>query len=723
MSTDAPARREHKTFCRICEPLCGLVAVTENGRLLELKPNRDHVLSRGFMCVKGRAMTDVVYDEDRVLQPLRRTGGPGEFEPVSWDVALDDIATRLKALVHEHGPGAYAGFIGNPPAFDYATYLWFDGFQKAIGSPWKYGVNAEDGASRMFATSLLYGSAAYLMLPDLWRTRFAVIIGANPLVSHGSLVSEPRIRDALRGIVDRGGRVVVIDPRRTETARQFEHVPLHAGTDAWLLAAIVHVLFAEDLIDTAFTAAWTRNVEALRGAVAPFTPERAAGKCGVAAEAISELARGLAGAESAVVYGRTGTCTQAFGSLNNFLQDVINILTGNLDAEGGWLFPGGPIDFARFAAMGGLDTVAKTRSRARSLPDVNGLLPSRALAQDIELAGDRVRALCTLGANPVSSSAGGGPALGEALEKLDLHFSLDLYQNETNKHAHYILPVTSMYEREDLPFTFLGNMLRPSVFATDAVIERRGEVRHEWEVLNELARRMGLGGAYAFRAQRILARLGWRPMPRQIVDLVLRTSPAGDWFGLRRNGVSIKKLLRRHPDGLQLNDELPVGVIGKKLRTKGRKIDLAPQVILAELVRLDGQATDRAGDELLLIGMRETHSHNSWMHNSERLSPHGRSLTLRIHPDDAASRGLADGEWATVQSSRAKVEVKVAVSEEMFPGNVALPHGWGHDGGWQHANSLGGANFNALVDPEDGGVEALSGMSVLNGIAVRVRRT
>lgn len=715
-------RQRHATFCRICEPACGLIATTENGRLVDLGPNRDHVLSQGFMCVKGRSMADVVNDPDRLLQPMRRNGPPGCFEPVSWDEALSDIGARLKKILKSHGPEAFAISAGNPPAFDYSAYMWLQGFQKAVGSPWKFGVNAEDAASRQLATLLLYGSPAILMMPDWWHTDFAVLIGANPFVSHGSQVTEPRIRDALRSVVSRGGRVLVVDPRRTETARHFEHFALHAGSDAWLLAAIVHVLLSEELFDRNFVARWTRNIDVLRAAVEHITPQIAAQRCGCSADAIVDLARELSAARSAVVYGRTGTCTQAFGTLNNFLQDIVNILTGNLDSRGGWLFPWGPLDFAKFAAMAGLDTYGAVRSRVSGLPDVNGMLPSRALAEDIMAPGrDRIRALCSMGTNPVLSSAGGGDSLQQALEHLDLHFSLDLYQNETNQHAHYLLPAPSMYEREDIPFMTMGNMLRPTVFGTKAVIEPRGQSRPEWKVLNEIARRAGLGGAYAIAPLRWLARIGIEVSPRTLVDAVLRTSPSGDLYGLRRSGISFAKL-QQHPNGIRLREELPTGVIGQRLRTPDRRIDLAPAPILEELKRLI--ASGSAEYPLRLIGLRESHTHNTWMHNSKRLVQEDRVQTLRIHPDDAKAAGLQDGDRASVKSPAAAIEVAIEVSDEMFPRNVALPHGWGHTGGggWQHANAIGGVSSNTLAGPYDGCVEPLAGMSVLNGIPVSVNR-
>ena len=723
MSDSNSGVRRQSTYCRICEPICGLIATVDNGRLVQLEPNRDHVLSQGFMCIKGRSMPELIYDPDRILTPMRRNGPPGSFEPISWGEAITEISAKLKALVDTHGSDAFASFVGNPPAFDFASYMWLQGFHETLGSPWKFGVNAEDAATRMAASALLYGSPAMLMMPDLWHTDMAVIIGANPMVSHGSILSEPRLRDALRGIVNRGGRVVVIDPRRSETARQFEHVGVHAGTDAWLLAAIVHVLFRDDLVAREFTRRWTTNIELLERAVKAITPRVAAPRCGVPVDQIEDLAGAIARAPSAVIYGRTGTCTQMFGTLTNYLQDVINILTGNLDARGGWVFPWGPIDFVKFAAMAGMDTFGAIRTRVSGLPDVNGLLPSRALAEDIMCdRPDRIRALCTMGANPVLSSGGGGVRLEGALGELDLHFSFDLYQNETNKYANYLLPVPSMYERQDIPFAFMGNMLRPAAFATDAVIEPLGMCRPEWTVLNDIARSMGLGGAYSVAPLRWLAKAGIRLKPRTLVDLILRTSRCGDLFGLRRGGLSFAKLLDS-PDGVSLRTELPVGVIGKYLQTPDRRIDLAPAAMRAEFARLQDKGPDcamTASYPLWLVGRRESHSHNSWMHNNKRLWPAKRSAQrLQIHPEDAKRAGLSDGEVARVDSPGGSVTVTVEVTEEMFEGNVSLPHGWGHAGGWQHANSLGGANSNVLSGGDDWSIEPIAGMSVLNGIPVR----
>ncbi|MEA3020593.1 MAG: hypothetical protein QOI47_2117, partial [Actinomycetota bacterium] len=425
--------RELTTYCRICDPQCGLIATVEDGRLVKVRGDRDHVHSKGFVCTKAQAMVEVTYDADRLLQPMKRVGGPGEFEPVGWDEALGDIADRLTAIRHRHGAAAFATFLGNPPVIDYATAIWFAGFRAALGVRWAYAIGSEDTASRMAANALLYGSVALMPVPDLWRTHFVLILGANPVVSKGSLVSVPQFREALDSVVQRGGRVVVVDPRRSETASHFEHVPVLAGTDTYLLLGILHTLVSEDLVDHEFLAAHTTGYDRLVELVEPFDADTAAAACRVPSAHIRELARAFAAAPSGVVYGRTGTCTQRFGTLNNLLQDLVMILTGNVENEGGLLFGWGPIDFAKFAEKGGFATYASDRSRVTNMPDVASMFPSTSLVPDITTPGaGQVRALMTLGCNPVLSSAGGGAELEAALEELELHFSLDLYVNETN---------------------------------------------------------------------------------------------------------------------------------------------------------------------------------------------------------------------------------------------------------------------------------------------------
>ncbi|MET0988856.1 MAG: molybdopterin-dependent oxidoreductase, partial [Steroidobacteraceae bacterium] len=598
------------TFCRVCEPMCGVFATVEEGRITKIRSNPDHVLSRGHFCKKAAGMIDVTYDVDRVRTPLKRTGGPGEFTPVSWNEALDDITGRLTALREREGAEAFATYIGNPPYFSYATVLGIDVFKAALGVRWHYGVAGEDSGALAAACEILYGSGGLIPKPDLWRTKFLLIAGANPVTSHGSSFVEPQVSQALRSIGARGGRVVVLDPRYTETARRGTHVPLLAGSDAYVLAALLRELIVQGFVSHRFIARHTRGFDVLRQAVEPCTTEWAEHHSGVPAQLLRTLARDIGTAESFAVHGRTGTSTQRYGTLATMLLHLLPIVTGHFDVPGGISFGWAPTDPSAGLKDRGY---GKHSSRVDRLPDTAGLLPSLALINDIDIAGaGQVRALMMVGGNPSLTSTGSGPKLDAALQKLDLFFSLDLYVNETNRYAHYVLPVTGMFEREDVPLLTFNTMLRPSLFATAPVIDRVGEAREEWEVFYEIGRRMGYGEAFSMT-------------PRDIVDQVIRQSSVGDRFGENPAGVCFQKLLDEHPNGYGVFSELPTGVLEAMIATPDKRINLASDELLSELKRLHhDRSADNHDYPLRLIGLRETLSHNTWMHNAGSLMPRSR---------------------------------------------------------------------------------------------------
>ncbi|MDB5967872.1 MAG: formate dehydrogenase [Hydrocarboniphaga sp.] len=713
---------QRRTHCRICEPQCALLATVEGGEITKIEGNRQHVFSEGHLCVKAAAAADVIKDPDRVVTPLKRVGAPGQFEAVSWDEALDEIVERLGRVRQQYGNHAFASFMGNPPAFGMGVAFFLSGFQDAFQIKWRYGVNADDAAARQVANFFLYGSPAILLKPDLWRTKFVLMLGANPFVSHGSTFSEPKVREALHSVVERGGRVVVVDPRRSETARAFEHLPVRAGSDTWFLIGLIRTLQEEDLVAREFVRKHVSGAERMEALLQSFSVEECAIRSGVDAAVLRQLARDFAAAESGVVYGRTGTCTQRFGTLNNLLQDFVNALTGNIERPGGYVFGWAAVDLEKFAEAGGFATYSKQRTRVFGHPDVFGMLPSTSLVPDITTEGPgQVRALVTVGTNAVHSSAGGGKAMEDALEQLDLHFSLDLYVNETNKHAHFILPVTSFYEREDLPIAALGLMLRPALWWSPAVVPPRGEVREEWKILQEIARRSGLGGAYSVRALRWLARIGLHVTPSMIADLLVRTGPAGDWFGLKRGGYSLKKLREHHPDGVLLKHELPTRPLRQRLHTPDKRINVCPPILEDELNRLRGHLDDPAFP-LRLIGMREIRSQNSWLHNIPRVMPSARRHVAHLNPIDATAHGITADDAITITSKSGSIRTAVKLTADIFPGTVALPHGWGHSGGWKIANRSGGVNSNILASGALEDIEPIAGMSILTGIPIRISR-
>ena len=697
-----------------------MVATVEDGRVEKLRPDKDHPLSRGYACPKGIAMTDLQNDSDRVLHPLKRSAD-GSFERVSWEAAIADIGARLRDLRAARGPDSIGWYMGNPGAFSYSHTMWVKGFLDALGSRHYYSAGSQDINNRFAASALLYGSPLVVPFPDLKRTDHLLIVGANPLVSHGSVLTAHRIRDQLMAITKRGGRVQVVDPRESETAAAFEHVRIKPDGDAWMALSMLNVIFSEGLEDRDAIEQQSHGVELLRAGAANFPPEQTVDRTGIDPEVLRAMARDLANAPTAAVYGRTGSCLGRRGTLVSFLLDALNLVTGNLDRAGGAVFGRPPVALDEVAERFGLASYDGIRSRIGGFPDVLGNLPATLIPQEIMTPGpSQIRALFVSAGNPVLSVPNGN-AMEEALEDLDLFVSLDFYVNETNRHADYVLPATTFLERDDLPIAFLGFHTTPFVQYTDRVVEPAGEAREEWEVIEELAGELGITPS-SVPPVRWLGRLGIKITPKRLADLLVRTSRDGDLFGLRRGGLNLKKIAA-HPHGQVLADHVATGELSTKVRHKDGRVCLDPPAISGELERLES-APPAATEEhpLQLIGLRELRSHNSWMHNSNLLTRGGRSQPLRINPADASRLGIAEGDLARVASKDGQVEAPVTITDEVGEGVVALAHGWGHNGGWQTANAQGGVNVNVLAgsDPDD--LEPLAGMAFLNGIPVSVER-
>ncbi len=695
-----------------------MTATVEDGRVVKLRPDREHPLSQGYACPKGIAMLDLQNDSDRVLHPLKKTADGG-FEQVSWEQALSEIGSRLKAIRNSAGSESIAWYMGNPGAFSYSHTIWVKGFLDAIGSPHYYSAGSQDVNNRFAASALLYGSPLVVPIPDLKRTDHLLIVGANPLVSHGSVLTAHRIRDQLMAITARGGRVVVVDPRRSETARAFEHVQIQPDADAWMLLSMLNVIFSEGLQDDASIASQSTGVELIRTHAELYPPEATAERTGIDAETVRSMARDLAAARSAAVYGRTGSCLGTRGTLVSFLLDVLNVVTGNLDTPGGAVFGRPPLALDEVAERFGLATYAKRRSRIGNFPDVLGNLPATLIPQEITTPGKgQIRALFVSAGNPVLSVPD-GDGFEAALGELDLMVGLDFYMNETNRHADYILPATTFLERDDMPIAFMGFHTTPFIQYTDRVVEPAGEAREEWQVVEALSDALGVTPS-SVPPVRWLGKLGIKISPQRLVELLLRVGRNGDFFGLRRGGLNMKKL-RQNPHGIVLDEFVATGELSTKVRHKDRLVHLGPAEIKSELERLVGAAeTTDAQHPLRLIGIRELRSHNSWMHNSPLLMRGGRSQPLRISDHDAQQLGIADGDSVRVSSKDGSIEVGVTITDELPAGTVALAHGWGHNGGWKLANSNPGVNVNVLAGSSVDDLEPLAGMAFFNGIAVRV---
>ncbi|HEX5147236.1 MAG TPA: molybdopterin-dependent oxidoreductase, partial [Conexibacter sp.] len=580
------------TYCRICEPLCGMVATVEDGRLVELRPDPDHPLSQGTACPKGIAFEQVHNDPDRVLRPLRRRpgGSPGEFEPAGWDEAMADVVGRLRAIHDAHGAGAIGWYWGNPGAFSASHTLWLASFMTLLGSPHLFTAGSQDVNSRFVASHLVYGSPLAVPVPDLARTDLLVMLGANPLVSHGSVLTAPRIKEQLHAIVARGGRVVAIDPRRTETASAFEWLPVTPDGDAWLLLSLLHALFDEQLADEDALARQASGAGALRALCEAFPPERTTRHSGVPASTVRELARALAATPRAALYGRTGTCLGRHGTLVSFLIDAVNLAAGRLDREGGAMFgtlglPGERLGNRLLQRLTPLGYDSR-RSRVGGLPQVLGSEPATLMAKEIATPGPgQVKALFVSAGNPVLSVPN-GDELEAALGQLDLCVSLDLYVNETNAHADWILPATTMYERADFPLPFQTYLTTPFRQATEAVVPPAGEAREEWETIDALMRGMARrtpGLAALQLVRRALALAGRRLEPRLLLDLVVRLSEGGDRLGLRRGGLTWRRLVREHPHGTVLRPHLRAGALRRVVLHRDRRVALDHAAIADEV--------------------------------------------------------------------------------------------------------------------------------------------
>jgi len=723
---------EHRTtYCRICESLCGMVAEVQDDRLVSLRADKDHPLSAGFACQKGIAFTEVVNDPDRVTTPLRRRAD-GAFEEVTWDNALADIAKRLSEIHRRHGSGAVGWYFGNPGAFSYSHLMAVVCFINGLGlGAHLFTASSQDTHSRLMASQLLYGIPSAVPIPDLNRTDLLVVMGANPVVSHGSVLTAPRIKDRMRDVVKRGGRVIVIDPRKTETAAQFEWLGIVPDTDALLLLSMLAVMFAEDLVDRGRVATQADGLGWLATQCAPFTPERTGAATGIPADTVRELARSLARTPRAAIYGRIGTCAGRSGTLTSYLVDAVNLVAGNVDVPGGSVFgsfavPGEGWAFTALGALLRYD-YRRNRSRVGGFGNLVHTEPATMLAKEITTPGDRqIRALFVSAGNPVLSVPNGAE-LAEAMPQLELSVALDFYVTETTAQCDYVLPVTTMYERDDFPLLFQPFQTTPFRQITEAVVAPRGQARTEWQIVDDLMRRMATRSpAFAALAvARVSAGLFGRQLsPRPLVDTLIRIGRGGDWFGLRRGGLSFRSLADRHPHGAVLEPEMRTGVLRGAVAYPSRRIRLEHNEIATQIQEIQ-RRQDPLGYPLRLIGMREARSENSWMHNAPLLMRGDRKPRALMHREDAKQRGIAEGDEIAVRSPYGKIELPATLTEDIVVGTVAIPHGWGHNGkgGWRVANRVGGVNVNDLTsnDPDD--VESVSGMAWLSGVPIEVERS
>jgi len=742
----AKGRVAHRT-CPLCEATCGLEIEVQGDTVQRIRGDREDVFSKGFICPKGSTLKQLHEDPDRLRAPLVKRDG--RFVEVSWAEAWEEVHRGLTGVIEHHGREAVATFLGNPNSHNLAGLLFNRVWLRALGTRQIYSASTVDQIPKQVASGYLFGTPLSVAVPDLDRTAYLLMLGANPYESNGSLCTAPDFPGRLAAIRERGGKVVVVDPKMTKTARAAdEWVAIRPGTDGLLLAAIANELFASGRADVGdVLRPYVEGVDQVRVALADFTPANVERATGVPAATIKRIASELADADAACVYGRIGTTTVSFGTTTSWLVDVINVITGNLDRAGGAMFPlpaGGSPNTKGTPGRGKGFVTGRGHTRVRGFPEVLGELPSALLAEEILTPGKgQVRALVTFAGNPVLSTPN-SDQLDRAIADLEFMVSIDIYLNETTRHANVILPPPSHLERSHFDLIFTMFSVRNMANYSEPVFDRPVDQPDEWEILAKLAAiAQGLGPhvepsevddmvlcqmvdsavadplnvVHGRRREELLAALGVSVGVDRILDFLLRTGPYGDGFGTRPGGLSLE-FLRRHPHGVDLGALEPR--MPEILRTPSGRIELAHGALIEDLERLRESMND-VDESLLLIGRRHLRSNNSWMHNVRVLMTGRPRCTLQMNPEDAARVGVSDGDRVEVRSRVGSLVVPVEITDEIRQAVVSLPHGWGHDkhgARLQVAAEHAGVNSNVLTDHEM--IDPLSGNAVLNAIPVTV---
>ena len=729
--------------CPLCEATCGLEVTVRDGAVTRIRGDRDDVFSHGFICPKGSTLRQLHDDPDRLRAPVIRRGG--DWEEVSWEEAFQMVEAGLRPIIEQHGGDAVAAYLGNPNVHTMAGPLYVKPLLKAIGTKNIFSASTVDQMPKHVSSGLMFGHPDSIPVPDVDRTDYLLMLGANPFVSNGSLATAPDWPGRVEALQERGGKLVVVDPIRTRTAQAAdEHLFIRPGTDALLLFAIVAVLFEEELTAPRHLADMIVGLAEVEDLAARFAPEVVADRCGVPAETIRRIGRELAAAPTGVAYGRVGTHTVEFGTVASWLVDVINVLIGALDAPGGAMFP--LAAHSRPPRSGRPFRTGRWQSRVKGYPEVRGELPVVTLADEIETPGEgQVRALVTVAGNPVLSTPDGA-RLDGALASLEFMVGVDFYINETTRHADVILPPPPPLSRGHYDFAFYTLSVRNVANYSLPTLGRNGEM-DEWEILTRLALIASGQGADADPAvadgwsvamtvnqavadpnspisgrdpEEILGHLNQYQGPTRILDYLLRTGPYGDRFGDDPDGLSVARLIE-HPHGIDFGPLQPR--LPDLLTTASGKIELAPPPIMEDAARLADTLAASPGGGLLLVGRRHLRSNNSWMHNLEILAKGKERCTVLMHPDDAITAGVGEGDQVRVSNPTGTVTATVTITDDIMPGVVSLPHGWGHDMAGTRltvAARRPGVNSNLLASTLV--TDAPSGNAILNAIPVTVSK-
>lgn len=708
----------HYRSCNLCEAMCGIAIEVRDGQIQRIRGDEQDEFSRGHICPKALGLKDLYEDPDRLRRPMRKING--EWEAVSWDEALDAAADGIRAVQKANGDNALGVYLGNPNVHNMGTMLTSGPFLRSLKTRNKFSATSVDQLPHHLACWKLFGHQLQIPVPDVDRCDHMIILGGNPVVSNGSIMTVPDVRKRLKSVAKRGA-LVVIDPRRTETADiATRHHFIKPGTDVLLLLAMLNVLYqtdqvaagkATDFLDT--------DPESLRAYFADYEPERVSDLTGIAADDIRTMVNEFCAADAPVLYGRMGVSVQAFGGLCQYLILLFNILTGRLDEPGGLMFTQPAADILSQSGKGHFN---RYQSRVRGLPEFNGELPVSTLAEEITEPGEgQIRAMLLLAGNPVVSTPN-GEQLDAAFAGLDFMVAIDFYINESNRHADVILPPVSPLEREHFDVIFHLLAVRNTVRYAKALFEPPKSARHDWQIFLELQQRMRPHRSVAEKLKaEALKRLG----PSSLLDVLLRTGAYGGGINPTK-GLSLKKL-KQAPHGIDLG---PLqSVLPEALTHRDKNIHLSADFYLPDLERVEQRFfsaiadSDEAAEAFVLIGRRHTRSNNSWLHNSHRLTKGKPRCVALLNPADAGRLDMSDsdGGMVEVRSRVGSVQIEATFSDEIMPGVISIPHGWGHNKSntrWRTAEANAGVSVNDLTDELD--VDRLSGNAVLNGVPVTV---
>jgi anaerobic selenocysteine-containing dehydrogenase len=715
-------KQKHYSTCTLCEAMCGIEVTTQGRNILSIVGDKANPFSEGHVCPKAMALKDLYEDPERIRTPIEKTA-EGGWQEVSWNYALDKVATNLFDIQQKHGVESVATYLGNPNAHNMGSILFGPYFYRSLKSHNRYSATSVDQLPHHIVSRQLFGHQSQIPIPDIDHTQHFMIIGGNPLASNGSIMTVPHIKRRLKAIQARGGKVVVIDPKKSETAdMSSEHHFIKPGTDALLMLAMIHTLFDKQLIAADALLGFAADLLSVEKYVVDYPPKRVAKLTGMSESQIIALVESFCAAGPAVCYGRMGASVQAFGTLTQYLIMLFNMLTGNLDRQGGMMFTQPAADFLPHSGRG---SIANFFTRVRNLPAFAGEFPVSALAEEMLTEGEgQIKAIVIGAGNPILTTPN-GQQLDKAFENLDFVVAVDFYITETSRHADIILPPVTALERDHYDIVFHNFAVRNSTKFSPAIFPPAETTKTDWQIYLGLAERLDkLNGLSTDKYQTL-----WQKEPKGVVDDLLKSGR------YRHEGevLSIDLLLKK-PHGIDLGPLQPD--LPEAIYHNDKKIDLSFDYFMADLTRLDkhffasefsiSEASGLATDESLqLIGRRHLKTNNSWLHNSQRMvkgTNNGLSrCTAQIHPDDASKHNIQDQQLITVTSRVGNISLPAEITEKIMPGVISIPHGWGHNkkgSQWHTAEQHAGVSVNDLTDEMV--IDELSGNAVLNGVPVTI---